>query len=546
MTVQTDQSKIVYTGDGFVTVFAYPFLVFEAAHLMAYVDDVLIDPGQYTVDGLGQANGGNVTFNTAPGAGLSVVLLREVPNTQLIDYQPFDPFPSETHERALDLAAMGRQQGEERFTRTIELPPSYQGDNTPSPVLPSAFLGTDANTNLVWYPGEAGNPPTVHTTLAGRDLPNEHPDTAIQNTSKAPGASVNDALNHAYSSTRNFFLNPDFEFWQRGTAFANVSPNTYTADRWHFGHQGADSDQVTVQQSIDVPDSSVRFSLEMLCANVAGAAPSGGAFRGLQYRMSGYDHRQFEWGSAQPLSIRLYFWVKSSLTGNLPVTLRHPTDGVYQTLVAINQANTWQRVVLDIPAGTGFPWEKEDKLAMDVSFSIWNSPSSDSPSVLNTWTSGQVNTNATGINLLGLISSYIRFADMRMSIGAAPDSRIPVDHAQQIHALRRYYQRITIADAQTAIGSGQKSATNESAIALSQVTDMWRTPAVSFSALGDFFIRDQAGTARGAASILIRNGGGTVSPVTLTVGTSLDPADGPCSFIVGNSVPAWIALESEL
>ena len=77
----------------------------------------------YTVAGAGDASGGSITFTTGntPASGETVVIRRNVPQTQAIDYIANDPFPAETHEEGLDRATMVAQQVSEEADRSIKL-----------------------------------------------------------------------------------------------------------------------------------------------------------------------------------------------------------------------------------------------------------------------------------------------------------------------------------------------------------------------------------------------------------------------------------------
>lgn len=156
MTVQTEINRVNHVGDSVQTVFPFTdILVLDESHMQVYLDDV-IQPSGYTVDGIGDPAGGNVTFSVAPGTGVIVTLLRWVPLNQLIDYVPYDAFPAEVHEQGLDLASMGRIQLEERLDRSLSYPVSSEADaELPAPVALST-LGTDASADLVWYPGTPG------------------------------------------------------------------------------------------------------------------------------------------------------------------------------------------------------------------------------------------------------------------------------------------------------------------------------------------------------------------------------------------------------
>jgi hypothetical protein len=77
----------------------------------------------YTVSGVGDASGGNVTFTSGntPASGETVVIRRAVPQTQAIDYIANDPFPAESHEEGLDRATMTTQQVQEELDRSLKL-----------------------------------------------------------------------------------------------------------------------------------------------------------------------------------------------------------------------------------------------------------------------------------------------------------------------------------------------------------------------------------------------------------------------------------------
>ena len=91
LTTTVDRSG-PYTGNGVTTVFAYGFKITAESQLIVY--DVTVQGGEvamstslYTVSGVGNASGGNVTFAVAPVADLILQPRREVPLDQTTDYQ---------------------------------------------------------------------------------------------------------------------------------------------------------------------------------------------------------------------------------------------------------------------------------------------------------------------------------------------------------------------------------------------------------------------------------------------------------------------------
>lgn len=121
MTVQTNTNSIAYVGNGSTVHFDYDFLILDSAHLKVYFDSVLQTSG-YVVSGVGSQSGGTVAFSAAPANGVGIDLVRDVPFYQLTDYQPYDAFPADTHERALDLLTMMAQQLKDGLSRTMQHP----------------------------------------------------------------------------------------------------------------------------------------------------------------------------------------------------------------------------------------------------------------------------------------------------------------------------------------------------------------------------------------------------------------------------------------
>ena len=128
MTVSSTTTKNSYAGDGSNAVFAYTFKVFDEDDLTVILrtdatgtETVQTITTNYTVSGVGDAGGGNVTFVTAPASGVTVVIRRSAAITQTTDYTPNDPFPAEEHENALDKLTFIAQQQQEELDRAIKL-----------------------------------------------------------------------------------------------------------------------------------------------------------------------------------------------------------------------------------------------------------------------------------------------------------------------------------------------------------------------------------------------------------------------------------------
>jgi hypothetical protein len=129
MTVSSTTVKNSYSGNGSNDTFVYGFKIFADTDLEVIIrsatgtETIKTLTTHYTVTGAGSASGGNVVFTAGniPTATETVVVRREVPQTQAIDYIANDPFPAESHEEGLDRATMTIQQLQEEVNRSIKL-----------------------------------------------------------------------------------------------------------------------------------------------------------------------------------------------------------------------------------------------------------------------------------------------------------------------------------------------------------------------------------------------------------------------------------------
>jgi|GEM_PF-7095633 len=135
MTVQSTVNKISYNGNGSTTAFAFPYRVYLSSHLtviLVAADGTETEQSlgsDYTVSILADFSAATVTMATAPASGTRLVILREVPATQLTDLQNYDGTPADAIERVFDLSAMRDAQQDEKFGRTLQLSVASQQSN---------------------------------------------------------------------------------------------------------------------------------------------------------------------------------------------------------------------------------------------------------------------------------------------------------------------------------------------------------------------------------------------------------------------------------
>jgi hypothetical protein len=117
-----------YTGNGATTAFDYDFRISDGAHLLVILTtagvEAVADSADYTVNGVGLAGGGDVTFDTAPANGVLVTIIRDVPFLQELDLENQGAYFAENVETAFDLAVMRDQQLLEMVERSVKIPAS--------------------------------------------------------------------------------------------------------------------------------------------------------------------------------------------------------------------------------------------------------------------------------------------------------------------------------------------------------------------------------------------------------------------------------------
>ena len=160
MTISSTTVRNSYSGDASTTTFSYTFKIFQDSDIQVIIrsangtETTKTITTHYTVTGAGNSGGGSVIFTSGniPTSTQTVVLRRNIPQTQAIDYIANDPFPAESHEEGLDRATMAIQQIQEEVTRSLKLSKTNTMTSTEFTVGASArankILAFDTNGEL--------------------------------------------------------------------------------------------------------------------------------------------------------------------------------------------------------------------------------------------------------------------------------------------------------------------------------------------------------------------------------------------------------------
>jgi len=251
---------------------------------------------------------------------------------------------------------------------------------------------------------------------------------------------------------KNFITNGAMEHWMPGTSF-NVVGNrsAITANRYRFlCLTYAGTLDTTVSQSTDVPtlaESGYDFNYSLqVTVNVAEATTPSTAFSALIQRMEFATLGEY---LTRP--IKTSFWVKSSIAGDYTFYLNATGSGNYQfykTRVTINNANTWEKKVISIPAMdnpslllTGTPSHYE------WAFTIANGSGNTGDLNNDTWVSNHSGQWAVSshVNLTETNGATINFTGIKMAVdnGDSTDQAFNLygnSYDSDLRGCQRYYE----------------------------------------------------------------------------------------------------------
>jgi hypothetical protein len=105
MPVTAQTPVVTYTANGSTTVFPYTFRLLISGDLDVYFNNVLQSSG-FSVSGVGNPTGGNVTFTVAPTNGTQVMLRRSIDQTRTTDYVDGGPLLAAVLDDDLDRLVM--------------------------------------------------------------------------------------------------------------------------------------------------------------------------------------------------------------------------------------------------------------------------------------------------------------------------------------------------------------------------------------------------------------------------------------------------------
>ncbi len=244
MTVETENKRDDYNGNGVTTIFAINFPFLEQKHLIVYYTEEGETPvvwelgSDYTIDQL-EDKTGTLIADTAPIIDSTLAILRDIPFTQTSDYVENIVFPAELLENNLDKLTMIILQITEELIRTVRFDPSAPTGNAQLPfpeanrVLMWDPLGVNLINALVDFASvevlAAEAAASAAAAEASADETEISADAAAISAAEAAAAAA--SIEHISSYYQNLIINGGFNVWQHGNDWEDPD-SQYLADRW--------------------------------------------------------------------------------------------------------------------------------------------------------------------------------------------------------------------------------------------------------------------------------------------------------------------------
>jgi len=306
---------------------------------------------------------------------------------------------------------------------------------------------------------------------------------------------------------RNAIINGNFDIWQRGTSFAAIAGNAYSADRFQYEKNGAMIH--TVSRSTDVPtyaESGVLSNYSYLAdVTTVDTSIAAGDHCFIEYTLEGYDYARIAGGDAT-----LSFWVKAAKTGIHCVGLRNSVaDRSYISEYTIIAADTWEKKIITVPlTETGGTWNYTTGRGLQIVFML--AVGTTFQTTKDAWQTGNFLGTANHVNEVDNVANNFRIAQVQLEKGEAATPFEFRAFSDELGKCQRYYESGTRHIVHPGMVNG--TTTTAGTISVKFNTPKRATPTISYATLnttttGTFQLDDENGfevinlTADGSSSI---------------------------------------------
>lgn len=225
------------------------------------------------------------------------------------------------------------------------------------------------------------------------------------------------SINGTYiSGFRNRIINGDMRLDQRneGAAATVNTTNVYGVDRF-VGTSHAGGSVFTIQRQTATPPPGFTHYIKLVVTS--SETVSADRTYSFNQRIEGPNVRDFNFGNANASASTLQFWVKSSSAGTYAGTYRNSAQNrVYIFNYSVSSANVWEKKSVTVPGDTSGTWlTSSGSVGLRVSWDI--GAGSNFKGTANTWTSSNLRSSSSTVQLIALLQSTWNITGVQVEIG---------------------------------------------------------------------------------------------------------------------------------
>jgi len=243
-------------------------------------------------------------------------------------------------------------------------------------------------------------------------------------------------------------INGDMQVAQRGDQTGITAGQYINIDRYFINMINLGTWSFT--QSSDTPAGQGFGSSLKIDCTTADASPSAGDNFYLSFQSEGQNLQVLEKGTSDAQTSTLSYWIKCNKTGNYVVELWDRTNDRHVGVVkTISSANTWQKVICNIPADTSGALANTNARSIMVSWAFDSGSNFTSGTLPTSW-DARVDANrfvGTTLALGDNTANEVLITGVQWEVGTFDANSIPPfqfeDRATSLARCQRYFQSVS-------------------------------------------------------------------------------------------------------
>ena len=235
---------------------------------------------------------------------------------------------------------------------------------------------------------------------------------------------------------RNRIINGSMAVNQYGTVPSGLG---YPVDR--FNTYGTQAGKISTGQNLNSIAPPVGFQSYVGVQSSSSFTPASSDFFGFGQAIEANNISDFNFGTANAISVTLSFWVRSSLTGTFGGSfINYAATRSYPFTFAINSANTWEQKSITIAGDTGGTWVLSGNGGgCKVLFDLGSGASLRGPA--NTWASTFYNGVTGAQSLVGTSGATFYITGVQLEAGTVASPFERRDYGRELMMCQRYFQK---------------------------------------------------------------------------------------------------------